>query len=284
MLFTRKPLMGFRCVLLVIVSVVLMFYDYRNDYFLQARSLLSNVVTPMQYVVNWPMEMIDWAKSSFSSHRALVEKNAHLQAQQLFLRGQLQRLVSLEEENSQLRQLLGTTSQVSEEVRAARLLAVSLEPFTAEVILDAGVNDAVFEGQAVLDGYGVLGQVIHVGKLTSRVMLVTDPRSAVPVQDERNGVRGIVQGMGAHNNLALINIPDTVDVQAGDVLTSSGLGLRYPMGYPVGKIASVSHVPGEHFAVIEVTPSAHLFRTRQVLLVWPNNHQLIKAKQREINT
>ena len=284
MLFTRKPLIGFRCVVLIITSLALMFYDYRDDYFLPVRSFLSTVVTPMEYMVDWPMEIMDWAKSSVSSRRALVEKNAHLQAQQLFLRGQLQRLVHLEKENTQLRHLLGTTTEGSEEMRAARLLAVSLEPFIAEVILDAGIKESVFLGQAVLDGYGVLGQVIQVGRLTSRVMLVTDPRSAVPVQDERNGVRGIVRGMGSHSALALINIPDTVDIQAGDLLTSSGLGLRYPMGYPVGKVSSVSHVPGEHFAVIEVTPSAHLFRTRQVLLVWPNNHPLLEAKQREINS
>ena len=283
MLFTRKPLMGGRCALLMLLSLVLMFYDYRYDYFLRARNVLSTVVTPMQYLVDWPMEMLDWAKSSVSSYHGLVEKNAHLQAQQLLFRGQLQRLVNLEEENSQLRHLLGTSTQLSDEVRAARLLAVSLEPFIAEVILDGGGNEGVFKGQAVLDGYGVLGQVIQVGKLTSRVMLVTDPRSAVPVQDERNGVRGIVQGTGSHNPLALINIPDTVDIQAGDLLTSSGLGLRYPAGYPVGRVASVSHVPGEHFAVIEVTPSAHLFQSRQVLLVWPSNHEQMQAKQREIH-
>lgn len=284
MLFTRKPFMGFRCLLLIMGSLVLMVCDYRFNYFLQVRPLLLTVTAPVEYAVNWPMEVVDWIKSSVSSHRTLVEKNARLQAQQLFLRGQLQRLVNLEEENSQLRSLLGSSAQVSEKMRAAPLLAVNLDPFTAEVILDGGNKESLFEGQAVLDGYGVLGQVIQVGALTSRVMLVTDPRSAVPVQDERNGIRGIVRGMGAHNALALIDIPDTVDIQAGDLLTTSGLGLRYPMGYPVGKVVSVDHVLGEHFATIKVTPSAHLFQTRQVLLVWPNNHELIKAKQREINS
>lgn len=279
----RKPALGFRCVLLSLFSLGLMIFDYHTDYLQPIQRSFTTLIAPLQYVVTWPVEIVEWVKVSFVTHSRLVAQNTQLQAEQLVLRGQIQRLVNLEEENNQLRHLLNTSSHLSESMRAARLLAVSMEPFTAEVILDGGTQHKILVGQSVMDGYGILGQVIQVGALTSRVMLINDPRSGVPVQNERNGVRGILQGQGTYRPLALINIPTTEDIQAGDLLTSSGLGLRYPSGYPVGRVISVTHVPGERFTVIEVAPSAHLFKSRQVLLVDADKSGLTQAKKREIN-
>jgi rod shape-determining protein MreC len=158
-------------------------------------------------------------------------------------------------------------------VLIAQLLAVDTDPFVNQVVLDKGLHDGVFIGQPVLDANGVLGKVIQLGPWTSRVLLVNDNHSGVPVQITRNGIRAIAMGDSYSGKLKLVNIPQTVDVIAGDMLVTSGLGENFPAGYPVGQVLSVVKDPGMQFAAIDVQPSAHADRSRQVLLVWPNQNQ-----------
>jgi rod shape-determining protein MreC len=153
----------------------------------------------------------------------------------------------------------------------AQLLAVATDPFVKQVVLDKGHKDKVFVGQPVLDAYGVMGQVIQVGPLTSRVLLISDSHSGVPVQVARNGVRAIAVGDAYTGKLRLMNVQHTVDIRPGDVLITSGLGQNYPEGYPVGQVTHVSKDPGLQFVTIAVEPAAHLDRSRGVLLVWPGN-------------
>jgi len=159
---------------------------------------------------------------------------------------------------------------------------VSLEPFLAQVILDKGKKQYVYKGQPVIDSTGLMGQVIQVGDLTSRVMLVSDSRSAIPVQDERTGVRAIVIGQGPGRLLKLINVPQTSDIRVGDELTTSGLGLKFPIGYPVGKVLKVENYPGQHFSTISVRPAANLEKSRQVLLIEQKSEAEIKEAKQDL--
>jgi len=137
--------------------------------------------------------------------------------------------------------------------------------------VDRGTRDHVYVGQPVLDGYGIFGQVINVGLMTSKILLLTDRRSAVPVKNERNGFRAVAKGMGLSGQLILVNMPDTADVQVGDIFVSSGLGLRYPVGYPVGKVVNIVHSQNmDQTREVILAPMAHLDQAEQVLLSWPN--------------
>ena len=119
-----------------------------------------------------------------------------------------------------------------------------------------------------------MGQVIDVLPYTSRVLLVADSNHAIPVQVNRNGVRAIAVGSGKLDELALIYVPDTADIQEGDQLVSSGLGSRYPKGYPLGEITTIEHDPGEPFAFVKAKPAAYLDRSRYVLLVFSKASEL----------
>jgi len=158
----------------------------------------------------------------------------------------------------------------------ASLLYVSSALFSQQVILDKGSSDGIYVGQPVLDAYGVMGQVISVGHGTSRVLLISDRQSAIPVQNNRSGLRAIVRGNGYAGNLNVLYVPDTADFKVGDLLITSGLGQRYPANYPLGTVTEVKHAPSERFAKITVTPKAHINRSNQVLLVWPE-HKKVRA-------
>ncbi|MBX9586682.1 MAG: rod shape-determining protein MreC [Gammaproteobacteria bacterium] len=255
---------------LVIASLVLMVVDHQYQYLAQSRSVLTSFISPIRTMVDAPARLINWVGNNFSEQQNYAAENIHLKTEQLILRAKLQKLGALRQENDQLRALLSASQKVSGKMLVAELLAVDLAPFTRQVVLNRGQKDHVVVGQAVLDAYGVMGQVIEVNHDSSRVLLISDSRSAVPVQSTRTGSRAIAAGQGVSNDLQLLFVPDTADFQVGDSLETSGLGNRFPVSYPVGVVSEVVHRPGERFSQITVYPSAHLDSSRQVLLVWPS--------------
>lgn len=236
--------------------------------FASVRAALSLPVAPFQYIVSWPSRFINSLKSTIVSHDDLVKENLRLKADQLLLRSQLQRLLAIESENNYLKALLQSSHQVKGKTLIAELLAVDTEPFVKKVLLDKGTRDNVYNGQPVLDANGVMGQVIEVGPITSRVLLINDPHSGVSVQNARNGARAIAVGDSYSGKMHLMYVAKTADIRTGDIFITSGLGDHYPEGYPVGKVLSVSKDPAHQFATVLLQPSAHLDSSRQVLLVW----------------
>lgn len=234
------------------------------------RSALSVVVYPLQLLVDLPGNTIDWFRESLSTRRQLQEENFSLRKQQLVLNTQLQKLEALEAENRHLRALLDSSFQVGERpMRIAALLSVDMDPYRHQIEINKGSLDNLYEGQPLLDSRGVMGQLIHVGPFTSTAMLITDPAHAIPVQVNRNGLRTIALGTGKFDQLELPNIPNNVDIQVGDLLVSSGLGGRFPPGYPVAEVTEVEQDPGQAFSRVLARPRAQLDRSREVLLVWP---------------
>lgn len=243
------------------------------------RAQLAYVITPFFYIANAPAQLSHYLLNSFTSRQALQQENANLRARQIVLQAQLQKYIAIQKENDKLRELLASTPRGPGRIRAAQLLSVSSNPARQTILLDKGKRQKVFAGQAVFDATGVMGQVIEVTPLTSRVMLLTDEHSAIPVQVNRSNERGIVVGTGGSGYLKLINIPQTTQIQVGDMLVTSGLGRHFPEGYPVGLVKAVVHKPGDTFADITVKPTAQVNRSRLVLLHWPNNQEKQLTRQ-----
>jgi rod shape-determining protein MreC len=216
--------------------------------------------------------LIDVIKTTVSTHDDLVSENLNLKAEQLLLKAKLQRLNAIETENNYLKALFQSSKQIQGKALIAELLAVSTEPFVNQVVLNKGTRDSVYVGQPVLDATGIMGQVIIAGPITSRVLLINDPRSGIAVQSVRNGMRAIAVGDSYSGKLKLMYVPNTADVTVGDAFMTSGLGDRYPEGYPVGKVISVTKDPARQFAEVILQASARLESSRQVLLIWNQRH------------
>ena len=248
--------------------------DHRQQTLEGIRSGLSLVVYPMQYLVNLPFAAGEWASESLSSHNTLLDENRKLRTKQLKLELKLQRLAALEAENERLRALLQSASRSWERVLIAELLSIDFDPFKHQVLLDKGSRDGVFVGHPLLDAHGLMGQVIHVSPVNSTAILITDPEHATPVQVNRNGLRTLAVGTGEDNTLDIPHLPNNADIRVGDLLVTSGLGLRFPAGYPVARIDAIKHDPSQPYARITATPLAELNRTREVLLVWPESQEV----------
>ncbi len=215
-----------------------------------------------------PAHFSDWLSDTTATHQDLLGENQQLQRDNLELQAKLQKLQSLEAENLRLRNLLDSSFKVGERVLIAELSAVELDPYSQKVVINKGSRSGVFAGQPVLDAHAVMGQVVHTSSVNSTVLLITDASHALPVQVLRNGLRTVVVGTGEINNLSLPFLPRNADIRKGDLLMTSGLGGKFPPGYPVARITKVTLEAGQHFATIEAEPLAHLDRSREVLLVW----------------
>ena len=181
----------------------------------------------------------------------------------------MQELESLSYENERLRRLLGAASSLQVNYHFAELLRIDLDPFSHRVLINRGRNDGVLSGQAVIDSGGVMGQVESVLPGMAYVILISDPGHALPVQVARTGHRSIIYGSGDTSILRLSELPINIDLQPGDHLLTSGLGERFPAGYPVAEVMSVQREPGQTFAVAYARPLAALDRGREVLLLEP---------------
>lgn len=268
--------MGLRLIILLALSAALMGWNHRHPTLSQQwRGNLSLVTTPIMSVANAPFALFDEIANRFRAQSSLLNENTTLRAQVMILAGQLQKLQSIQTENRALRVLL-QSSAVTHHLRLmlAQVMAIQASPYVQEIILNKGSCEGVFVGQAVLDAHGIMGQVIEAAPYTSRVLLLTDTRSGIPIQDERTGLRGILVGQGGSGLLRLVNMPVTSDIRAGDTLISSGLGGNYPIGYPVGAVASVNPYTTDQFLSIQVMPRAQLNSSEQVLLVWPDKKKL----------
>lgn len=243
-----------------------MVIDHRYEKFGKVRRTLSFAVYPIKKIVDGPISLTQNLGSFWTTQRALLAENQLLKEESLLQQGRLQRLVALETENQQLRQLLQSGSEVTDKFLIANVINVDPDPFTHQIMIDKGLADKVYVGQTVIDSDGIMGTVTVVNDIESRAILITDASHAIPVENVRNGLRAIAVGTGS-GRLELRHVPNTTDIIAGDTMLTSGLGGRFPVGFPVGVVKEVNHEPGKPFATIVLEPSAKLDRTRHVLLI-----------------
>jgi len=268
-LFSHGPLPGYRMVFCVFLASALMFADTRFTRMESVRAQLSILVAPIQWVVSVPSDVLNWASLALSDQRALVEENRRLREQILTLSHRVQRMASLTAENVRLRELLSATRQREMPYITAELLSLDPDPFTHQMVIDRGRRDGAYVGQPVLDASGLIGQITTTSAYSSRVLSLADASHALPVQVNRNGLRFIAQGAGSYEALTVKHVPDTADIREGDLLTTSGLGGRFPPGYPVARVSAVVHDPGQPFARVTAAPVAQLQRSRHFLLLFP---------------
>jgi len=260
-----------RLLVLVVLSITLMVVDARFTLLQPLRSQMSLVLMRAYWITDLPQRLYQGVSSQFGSRTELVAENEKLKTEALLLQGRLQKLAALTEQNVRLRELLNSSALVNEKVEVAELIGMDPNPFTQRIVINKGERDGVYLGQPVLDARGLMGQVVELMPYTSRVLLLTDSTHSIPVQVNRNGLRAIASGTGNPDLLELRHVADTADIKEGDLLVSSGLGQRFPAGYPVATVRDVVHDSGQPFAIVRAVPTAALNRSRYLLLVFSDS-------------
>lgn len=249
------------------LAITLIVLDDQAGWLARLREQANSLVQPVWALAGLPGKLGGQVRDTAASHGQLVTENRELRNQLLLANARLTRLQTAALDNAQLRELLNVAERSGLDVQLAPILDIDLDPVKQRLVLDAGSREGVHVGQAVIDAGGLMGQVISVTGGTSTVLLLTDPDHAVPVTVARNGVRLIVYGRG--DKLELRDIPLSAGVEVGDEIVTSGLGGRFPAGFPVGTITALRPDDTHAFLVGELKPAAQLDRGRDVLLLRP---------------
>lgn len=276
-IFKHGPSPQHRLVLVLFCSVLLIFFDHKMNSFESVRGYLQSMVSPLQYLATTPKQFMNWAAENVVTRRQLVADNEQYKINELVFHEQALQLDIIKQENARLRALLSSPVRNDSVKMVAEILAVDSDPYTHQVVINRGADDGVYEGQAVIDDEGVVGQIRHVGKNSSRVLLITDVTHAVPVRNSRNGVRLIASGVGVIDRLTHNHVPHSNDIAAGDTLVTSGLGGKFPEGYPVATVETVIQDESRPFMRIQSKPIAKIDRLRYVLLLWPEQTNATSA-------
>ncbi len=264
-LFMRQRSGIYRLSLLIVLSGVLMVVDQNTPWLTPARWAIGTALNPLEFAARAPYLAVRKITDTFGARIALLNRVTDLEEENQKLKAALLRFDAIAQENETLRALFNSQAPLEHETLIAELIGLDQEP-RQEVTLDKGSGDGVAVGQPVIDAAGLFGQVVETNAATSNVLLVTDPSHAVPVYVLRNGVRAIAVGDGA-GNLTLKFAAATLDVRVGDELNCSGLGGRFPFGYPVGVVTVATQDASEPFLRTTVRPSAALDRSRHLLVL-----------------
>ncbi len=264
----RIPALGLRLLGLIFISILLMYFDNRDNHLDSVRKSIGAAMYPLRVAVDAPVRFWNWIGDSTTSRNGLEQDLSRLKAERLLTNARLQKLNALEAENTRLRALLEARNKVRDQVRVAEIMSVDANPFNHSLVIDVGTQDGVFDGQVLVDANGVVGQVIKAGLMTSQAMLITDTDHALPVEVNRNGLRTIVVGTGTIDSLSLPFIVNNADIRVGDLLVTSGLGGTFPSGYPVAIVDSVTRIPQEPYANVTAKPAASLGEVREVMLIF----------------
>ncbi len=264
----RIPALGVRLLVLLFLGIILMVVDHRENHLNNLRKAIGTAVYPLRVVVDAPFRLWEWVGDASLSRNELQLENNRLRAEHLITNARLQRLIALEAENDRFREMLDARELVRDDVRVVEILAVDANPYRHNIVISIGEQDGVYDGQAIVDADGFVGQVIRTGRNTAQAVLISDPDHALPVEVNRNGLRTIAVGTGEFDQLDLPFLPNNADIQVGDLLVTSGLGGAFPPGYPVAVVASIDRIPQEPFAAVTATPAAALDQVREIMLIF----------------
>ena len=264
-LFGNGPSSHVKLIFCIVASIGFLAFENREASTAQ-RVPFAALVEPVRHLVSGPAGLFRKLSNWTTQQSDLIAENRRLRDEALLLQGKQLRFEALEQENNRLRGLLDNTFKVGDQVLIAEPLLINIVPFENLVVVNKGERHGVKAGQAVVDGNGLVGQVLRVTSRTSDIVMITDPSHATPVQVNRTGLRTIAVGNGSTDRLELPYLPGNADVEPGDLLVTSGLDGVFPAGYPVAQILARPEGQTGITRTIAV-PVARLDHNREVLIV-----------------
>ena len=265
--FNRGPAPATRLAFFGLISIALLFVDTRFHYLEGIRHAAVIALYPLQRAAQMPGEALSHVGSYFAAQRTLTEDNAELRRQLVERAAAAQGFPVAQQENARLRALLDVKKRYASAATAVAVVYTSRDPFAQKLFVDKGADAQLKPGEAVIDAEGVVGQVTRVFPYMAEVTVVTDKDHAVPVKVQRSGVRSVLFGAGAGHPPELRFMAPSADIQAGDVLVTSGLDGTYPAGLAVASVATLERETGQIFARITCTPLAGVDRSEYLLVL-----------------
>lgn len=217
-----------------VIALLLLFLLPNDDARLNsARQAVLDVTTPVIRVLAWPFQKIGDLRRGTSDILDLRNRVAALEAENRALKHQLDEFERLSLLVGQYQRLLSLPQEPELRMTSGRVVADISSPFVHSILANTGRAAGVLEGQAVIGDEGLVGRVVSVGPNSSRILLLTDFSSKIPVVALASNVRGILVGRNSARP-TLEFLPRGAALKDGDLLVTSGDGGSMPVGLPVG--------------------------------------------------
>ena len=261
-----------KLVLFGFLSLLLMSADHRLGLSQPIRSVVSVVLAPAQWLALLPSRGLEAVQDYFTGVDEARDAARQYQTRTIAQGQRLQQAEQLLQENHHLRELLQLRQDTPGPSKAVQVLYETADPYSRNIVIDKGLMSGIVAGSAVIDVAGVVGQVTRVYPLSSEVTLLTDRDQSIPVLNARTGQRFIAFGdpVTLGGSLELRFVPASADLQAEDLLTTSGVDGIYPAGLHVGRVQHVDRRIDTAFAKVHALPMAR-HRGRHMLVLTPVN-------------
>ena len=269
-LFYKKSTQDFYIFLfLVILSVSTIILDNKYKQINYIRSIINDVVIyPIDWISSIPKSIVELLIIESKEGPDLQLEITKLKDENLNLKIKLQEFQSLKDENLRLRNMAKESTIIANKQTLVKVISTNAHPNKKIISIDKGRKEAVFEGQNVLGLKGLIGQVIEVNYLTSKVLLISDLNHNVPAQITRTGEKLIVSGMGRDDKLRVSYAPLNMDIKIGDVVATSGIADRFKLNIPIGKISDVIYNQDKNFIEAIVLPYENIGNIAELILIW----------------
>lgn len=231
-------------------------------------SITGFILSPFQ---NFFTQTIQSVSDSINHYFFLVDvarENDQLKLEVQRLMSEKNQLIEHLASQKRLSKLMAHEIDWQEKAVVASVIGRDATQWSKVVIINKGTQSGITDYLAVITDAGVVGQVIHAGLNTSKVLLIVDGRSAVDALFQDSRVSGVAVGMG-EDECQLKFVPNTAEVKVGDPVLSSGLGGIFPKGLVIGKVSQVLKKKEGLFQEITLTPSSDLSRLEEVLVLLP---------------
>lgn len=263
----EKNYSSYRLISVLVVSCLLMYQDYQGGYTKTLRTYLSALAYPLSFIANLPKNTLDGLQLDFSERSEIIDEIKILKEENIQLKSEIQEVYKLESENKRLYALLDSKPDGKTNFIFADIIAISPIKERHQIVVNKGSKHGIRIGDAVADSNGIIGHVIRDQIFSSEVLLISDLEHAIPVEIAETGERTIAYGTGDMNQLSINSMPLNSKIKIGNAVITSGLGDRYPEGFPIGEISTIEKENGENFLTVYLKPFANLKIINEIWII-----------------
>ena len=229
----------FSLLVLIIISVILLSFDFYKVKPLNTfRSISKDIIYRGSFIISLPFKSLDRGYKTVKTHFTFYDDYQNLKNELYILKAQQSEIEFLKMQNKELKIVISDILHTNKKNVIAKVILDKQSPFLKSIILNKGTNFNLKKGMAVLHKKNMVGRIVEVNYLSSRVLLVNDLNSKIPVKIQPSGENAIMSGKG--NNLASLDfLPKLSTIEEKNIVFTSGSDGVFDDGIPIGKITEI---------------------------------------------
>jgi len=229
----------FSLLVLIIISVILLSLDFYKAKPLNIfRSISKDIVYRGSFIISLPFKSLDRGYKTVKTHFTFYDDYQNLKNELYILKAQQSEIEFLKMQNKELKIVISDVLHTNIKNVIAKVILDKQSPFLKSIILNKGTNSNLKKGMAVLHKKNMVGRIVEVNYLSSRVLLINDLNSKIPVKIQPSGENAIMSGEG--NNLASLDfLPKLSTIEEENIVFTSGSDGVFDDGIPIGKITEI---------------------------------------------